>query len=113
MSKCYVSYRKKNLLKNAQHLLQQECCDESSCSDLFKDLQDLQHKCNDMFGEMHETDEKGNTKGTVCEQLQNKKIQISSRNFGSRSRRSSRSRMGGRINKRKSRYYSRKIRPKT
>lgn len=113
MSKCYVSYRKKNLLKTAQQLLQQECCDETSCSDLSKDLQALQFKCNDMFGEMHHADEKGNVEGTVCEQLKNKKIQISSRNFGSRSRRSSRSRRGGRKNKRKSRYYSRKIGPKT
>ena len=100
-------------VKTAQHLLQQDCCDETSCSDLSKDLQALQFKCNDVFGEMHHVDKKGNIEGTVCEQLKNKKIQISSRNFGSRNRRSSRSRQGGRKNKRKSRYYSRKIGPKT
>lgn len=116
MSKCYVSLKKKELLKNIQYLLEQDCCDEESCWHLYHDLQDLQHKCNDMFKHMHKTNEKGNIEGTACEDLQNKKRKISSKEdaFSHKSvSRSRRSRQGGRKNKRKSRYYSRKIGPKT
>ena len=44
------------------------------------DLQDMQFKCNDAFGEMHlDSDEKGNIEGTVCSQLKDKKNEILNR----------------------------------
>ena len=46
---CYQSYKKLDILKTANYLLQQKCCDESSCFELVDDLQDLQFKCNDAF----------------------------------------------------------------
>ena len=80
MSQCYNSYRKKNVLKTASYLLDQKCCDESSCSQLVDDLQDLQFKCNDIFRNSGvnslEKDEKGNIEGTVCSLLRDKKSKI-------------------------------------
>jgi len=76
MPECYLSYVKKKLLKTSTWLLKQECCDQLSCSDLARDLQDLQFKCNDLFGESNASarDDKGNIAGTFCSKLKNKKI---------------------------------------
>jgi len=67
-------------LKTATYLLDQKCCDESSCSQLVDDLQDLQFKCNDIFGNAGvnslEKDEKGNIEGTVCSLLRDKKVKF-------------------------------------
>jgi hypothetical protein len=86
MSDCYVSYKKKDLIKTGEYLLDQTCCDEPTCTELAKDLQDLQYKCNDMFGEIHklEADAKGNIKGTLCDQLKNKKNIILEQHGGGR-----------------------------
>lgn len=77
---CYVSYKKKNILKKADYLLKQNCCDHDSCSQLVDDLQDTQFKCNDAFkneGQNNlDSDEKGNIEGTVCYQLRDKKNKI-------------------------------------
>jgi hypothetical protein len=77
---CYVSYKKKNMLKTADYLLKQNCCDHDSCSQLVDDLQDIQFKCNDAFKNegrnSSDSDEKGNIKGTVCYQLRDKKNRI-------------------------------------
>ena len=88
MSNCYSSYRKPELLKTANFLLEQECCDEVGCSELADDLQDLQFKCNDIFGKINESyrDEKGNIAGSVCSKLQDKKILISNRFTGGKKR---------------------------
>ena len=84
MSNCYNSYRKPELLKTAKYLLEQECCDETGCSELANDLQDLQFKCNDIFGKINESnvDAKGNIADSVCSQLKDKKILISNRFTG-------------------------------
>jgi hypothetical protein len=81
MNKCYNSYKKTRLLKLASYLLKQDCCDYSSCSELSKDLQDAQFKCNDIFGEVNisEKDDKGNIKDTICSKLKDKKIIILNR----------------------------------
>jgi hypothetical protein len=76
MSGCYNSYKKKDLIETGMYVLKQTCCDETSCSELAEDLKDLQYKCNDLFRDANqsEADAKGNIKGTLCEDLQNKKI---------------------------------------
>ena len=76
MPECYLSYVKKKLLKTSTWLLKQECCDQLSCSDLARDLQELQFKCNDLFGESNTSarDDKGNMVGTFCSKLKNKKL---------------------------------------
>ena len=86
MSNCYSSYRKPELLKTAKYILEQECCDEIGCSELANDLQDLQFKCNDIFGKINESnvDAKGNISDSVCSQLRDKKILISNRFRGGR-----------------------------
>ena len=77
---CYVSYKKRELLKTANYLLNQNCCDEYSCTQLVDDLQDLQFKCNDVYKNdgrnRLDADEKGNIKGTVCSNLRDKKNKI-------------------------------------
>jgi len=81
MSACYNSYRKPELLETAKFLLNQKCCDEVGCSELVNDLQDLQFKCNDIFGKINESyvDAKGNIADSVCSQLRDKKILISNK----------------------------------
>ena len=77
---CYVSYKKKNLLKTANYLLKQHCCGEDSCNQLIDDLQEIQFKCNDVYKNKGrnslDIDEKGNIEGTVCYQLRDKKNEI-------------------------------------
>ena len=77
---CYISYKKRELLKTANYLLNQNCCDEYSCTQLVDDLQDLQFKCNDVYKNdgrnRLDADEKGNIKGTVCSNLRDKKNKI-------------------------------------
>lgn len=77
---CYVSYKKKKILKIANYLLEQNCCDKDSCSQLVDDLQDAQFKCNDVFKNegrnSSDSDEKGNITGTVCYNLRDKKNEI-------------------------------------
>jgi hypothetical protein len=78
MAECYLSYAKQNLMETTHWLLKQECCDQESCSDLARDSQDLQFKCNDLFGEsniiLSNRDDKGNMAGTFCSLLKDKKI---------------------------------------
>jgi len=85
MNNCYKSYKKQNLIKTGEYLLDQTCCDETSCTDLAKDLQTLQFECNDMFSEINnsQADEKGNIEGTLCDQLKNKKNIILEQHGGS------------------------------
>jgi len=77
---CYVSYKKKNMLKTANYLLKQHCCGEDSCNQLIDDLQEIQFKCNDVYKNEGrnslDIDEKGNIEGTVCYQLRDKKNEI-------------------------------------
>lgn len=77
---CYISYKKKNILKTANYLLKQNCCDAYSCSQLVDDLQDTQFKCNDAFKNEGrnslDSDKKGNIIGTVCYNLRDKKNEI-------------------------------------
>jgi hypothetical protein len=81
MSQCYKSYKKRSLIKTGEYLLKQPCCDSYSCSELAKDLEDLQYKCNDTFGEanMSQRDAKGNIEGTLCSSLRDKKIELLNR----------------------------------
>ena len=81
MSECYKSYKKTNLIKTGEYLLKQKCCDIGSCSELAKDLEDLQYKCNDIFGEINaaQRDAKGNIEGTLCSSLRDKKIELLNR----------------------------------
>jgi hypothetical protein len=87
MSTCYNSYRKKNIKKTGEYLLNQQCCDYKSCMELVDDLQDLQFKCNDVFREINilEKDEKGNIAGTICADLRDKKKAILDRFNGAKS----------------------------
>lgn len=77
---CYVSYKKKNMLKTANYLLKQHCCGQDSCNQLIDDLQEIQFKCNDAYKNEGrnslDIDEKGNIEGTVCYQLRDKKNEI-------------------------------------
>jgi hypothetical protein len=83
---CYQSYKKKNILKTANYLLKQNCCDEYSCGQLVDDLQETQFKCNDYFKNVGrnslDLDEKGNIEGTVCSQLRDKKNRILDKKLG-------------------------------
>lgn len=81
MSGCYKSYKKTRIIKTGQYLLNQNCCDQVGCSDLAKDLEDLQYECNDTFGEINTSDRdaKGNIEGTLCSQLKDKKIELLNR----------------------------------
>jgi hypothetical protein len=96
---CYQSYKKKNILKTANYLLKQNCCDEDSCSQLVDDLQDTQFKCNDAFKNVGrnslDIDEKGNIVGTVCALLREKKNKILDRFTGEK--------LGGRKTRRQTR----------
>jgi len=89
MSVCYNSYRKPELLETAEFLLNQKCCDEIGCSELANDLQDLQFKCNDIFGKINEynVDAKGNIADSVCSRLRDKKILISNKFRGGKNTR--------------------------
>jgi len=77
---CYQSYKQKHILKMANYLLKQKCCNEYSCSQLIDDLQETQFKCNDAFKNVGrnslDSDEKGNIEGTVCSLLRDKKNEI-------------------------------------
>jgi len=68
------------MLKTANYLLKQHCCNSGSCSDLVDDLQEMQFKCNDAFKNEGrnslDIDKKGNIEGTVCSQLRDKKNRI-------------------------------------
>jgi hypothetical protein len=68
------------------------------------DLQDLQFKCNDIFGNAGvnslEKDEKGNIEGTVCSLLRDKKSKILRRFKGENT--------GGKKTRRKLRKHTRK-----
>ena len=81
MSGCYKSYKKTRIIKTGQYLLNQNCCDQVGCSDLAKDLEDLQYECNDTFGEINAAgrDAKGNIEDTLCSQLKDKKIELLNR----------------------------------
>jgi hypothetical protein len=77
---CYESYEKKNnkreVIKKGEYLLKSNCCDRKSCEELSDDIQDTKYKCNDIFSEIHDLDEKGNIIGdTLCSEL-NKKQNI-------------------------------------
>jgi len=88
MSQCYKSYKKRNLIKTGEYLLKQPCCDSYSCSELAKDLEELQYKCNDLFGEINlsQRDAKGNIEGTLCSSLRDKKIALLNRFKGGKRR---------------------------
>jgi hypothetical protein len=107
MSQCYKSYKKRSLIKTGEYLLKQPCCDSYSCSELAKDLEDLQYKCNDTFGEanMSQRDAKGNIEGTLCSSLRDKKIELLNRfkSGGKMSKRKIQKNKKTKKNKRKSR----------
>jgi hypothetical protein len=101
---CYQSYKKKNILKTANYLLKQNCCDEYSCGQLVDDLQETQFKCNDYFKNVGrnslDLDEKGNIEGTVCALLRDKKNEILNRFNGAK--------LGGKKTKRQTKRQTRK-----
>jgi len=101
---CYQSYKKKNILKVANYLLKQKCCDEYSCEQLVDDLQDAQFKCNDYFKNVGKNsldlDEKGNISGTVCSLLRDKKNEILDRFNGEK--------LGGKRTRRRNKKNSKK-----
>ena len=77
---CYESYEKiknkREVIKKGEYLLKSNCCDRKSCEELSDDIQDTKYKCNDIFSEIHDLDEKGNIIGdTLCSEL-NKKLNI-------------------------------------
>jgi hypothetical protein len=78
MSECYTSYKKSDLIKTGNYLLKQQCCGETSCSELAEDLKELQYKCNDTFGEANseKRDAKGNIEGSLCSDLKDKKLSV-------------------------------------
>lgn len=92
---------KKDLLQYANKLLTRTCCDKDSCDLLSEQLQNTQYSCNDTFGKMHSLenkDSKGNLPETICETLKDRKIEISRKADGYRTRRQS---MGGKRSRRK------------
>jgi len=78
MGECYTSYKKSDLIKTGNYLLKQQCCGETSCSELAEDLKELQYKCNDTFGEANseKRDAKGNIEGSLCSDLKDKKLSV-------------------------------------
>jgi hypothetical protein len=109
---CYQSYKQKHILKVANYLLKQNCCNEYSCSQLIDDLQDTQFKCNDAFKNAgrnnSDLDEKGNIEGTICSDLRDKKNQLLDRFNGEK--------LGGKRTRRQNKKHSKrnsKIKNKT
>jgi hypothetical protein len=106
---CYQSYKQKHILKMANYLLKQKCCNEYSCSQLVDDLQETQFKCNDAFKNVGrnslDSDEKGNIEGTVCSLLRDKKNEILERFNGAK--------LGGRKTRRRNKRKSKRIGKKT
>jgi len=85
MSKCYsdsleIRKKKKQVLEDYSYLIDKTCCNRENCEIFSNDLENLQHDCDDVFRDINvihsEVDDKGLTKGTVCEIIKNKKNTI-------------------------------------
>lgn len=77
MSSCtYLKTVKQKILREGTDLMTHGCCSLTECTLLSKEIEELQHKCNDAFSSEEFSDEKGNIYGTVCDKLKEKKIQL-------------------------------------
>jgi hypothetical protein len=67
--------KKKEVFAHYDFIKNKKCCDKNSCEKLSEDIEELQHECDDAFRHMHEgeVDEKGLTKGTLCEEIKKTK----------------------------------------
>jgi hypothetical protein len=70
--------KKKEVFAHYEYIKNKKCCTEDSCYKLAHEYQDLQYKCDDTFREMHqgELDEKGLSKGTLCEDIKKTKNRL-------------------------------------
>lgn len=70
--------RKKHFLLEAQYNLKSKCCDAESCDSLITDLGQTAFKCDDLFREHHNTNEKGVIidNESLCTDLRRRQHQI-------------------------------------
>jgi hypothetical protein len=88
MSCYYESYKerknKKEVFEHYDYIKNKKCCSNETCDKLSKELEELQHDCDDAFRDMHqgELDEKGLTQGTLCEDIKKAKNNIIDKSIG-------------------------------
>ena len=70
--------RKKHFLLEAQYNLKSKCCDEESCDDLINDLGQSAFKCDDLFREHHNVNEKGivTDNDSLCTDIRRRQQQL-------------------------------------
>ena len=70
--------RKKHFLLEAQYNLKSKCCDEESCDALNHDLGQSAFKCDDLFREHHNINEKGivTDNDSLCTDIRRQQQQI-------------------------------------
>lgn len=72
---CYKTsfdeYKNKELINERYNYLKDfNCCDEKSCDDFAFDLEKTKNMCNDTYGHLHKTNDKGNIiKNTICNEI--------------------------------------------
>jgi len=85
MTTCYtesleIEKKKRQVLDDYDYLIDKTCCNKETCENYSRDLEKLQHECDDAFRDINylhsEVDDKGLTEGTICEILKNKKNTI-------------------------------------
>jgi hypothetical protein len=74
----YKKYlKKKHFLLEAQYNLNSKCCDEESCDSLITDLEHSAFKCDDLFREHHNVNEKGViTDESLCTDIRRQQNEI-------------------------------------
>ena len=98
---------KHDFLEYGRKLLTNNCCNDESCDVLSGQLQNAQYSCNDIFGHKHSrADSKGNLPDTLCEELKNRKIVISTK---AANYKKTMSKTGGKHGRRSIRKHTRRI----
>ena len=69
---------KKRLIEKAKYILNSKCCDEKSCDELIHDLGQSAFKCDDLFREHHNINEKGvvTDNDSLCTDIRRRQQQI-------------------------------------
>jgi hypothetical protein len=105
MSCNYETYnerkKRREVFEHYEYIKNKNCCNKDTCEKLSEEFKELQYKCDDAFRNMHEgqLDEKGLTKGTLCETIKKTKNNLLDNLQGSR---------GGKKSKRKTKRRPRK-----
>ena len=68
---------KKRLFDKANYILKSKCCDADSCDELIDDLGQTAFRCDDLFREHHNTNEKGVIIGdSLCADIRTRQNKI-------------------------------------